>query len=82
MASGVDGVALVYGRWRRRVHGVSVEYDVSVEYGVCYEAVVACAPKEQQIKKNDYLKITARLITHMPSIQQDWANYTCTYRDI
>ena len=47
MASGVDGVALVYGRWRRRVHGVSVEYDVSVEYGGCYEAVVACAPKEQ-----------------------------------
>ena len=47
MARGVDGVALVYGRWRRRVHGVSVEYDVSVEYGVCYEAVVACAPKEQ-----------------------------------
>ena len=53
MARGVDSVALVYGRWRRRVHGVSVEYDVSVEYGgsveydVCYEAVVACAPKEQ-----------------------------------
>ena len=38
--------------------GVSVEYDVSVEYGVsmeyggCHEAVVAGAPKEQQIKKN------------------------------
>ena len=27
-------------------------------------------------RKNDYLKITARLITHIPSIQQDWANYT------
>ena len=76
MASGVDGVALVYGRWRRRVH------EVSVEYGVCYEAVVACAPKEQQIKKNDHLKIAARLITYIPSIQQDGTNYTCTYRDI
>ena len=58
------------------MHGVSVEYDVSVEYGGCYEAVVACAPKEQQIKKNDYLKIAARLITYNPSIQQDGANYT------
>ena len=29
------------------MHGVSVEYDVSVEYGGCYEAVVAGAPKEQ-----------------------------------
>ena len=34
-------------------YGASVEYDVSLEYGgsveydVCYEAVVACAPKEQ-----------------------------------
>ena len=68
MARGVEGVALVSWRWRHRMHGVSVEYDVSVEYGGCYEAVVACAPKEQ----TDYLKIAARLITHIPSIQQDW----------
>ena len=53
MASAVDSVALVWGRWRRRVLGVSVEYDVSMEYGVsveyggCHEAVVAGAPKEQ-----------------------------------
>ena len=45
MARGVDSVALVYGRWRRRVHGVSVEYVVSVEYGGCYEAVVALCTK-------------------------------------
>ena len=28
-------------------YDVSVEYGGSVEYDVCYEAVVACAPKEQ-----------------------------------
>ena len=47
MASAVDGVALLQGRWRRRVLGVSVEYDVSVENDVFHEAVVAGAPKEQ-----------------------------------
>ena len=47
------------------MHGVSVEYDVSVEYGGCYKVVVAGAPKEQQLKKNAYLKIAARLITHI-----------------
>ena len=58
MASAVDGVALLQGRWRRRVLGVSVEYDVSLEYGeslaydVSLEAVVVGAPKEQKIKKN------------------------------
>ena len=33
-------------------YGGSVEYYVSVEYGVCYEAVVAGAPKERYKKKN------------------------------
>ena len=59
MASAVDRGALVKGRWRRRVLGVSLEYDVSVEYDVsmeydgsveydgCGDAVVAGAPKEQ-----------------------------------
>ena len=41
-------------------YDVSVEYAVSVEYGGCGDAVVAGAPKEQQIKKKRYLKITAR----------------------
>ena len=31
---------------------MSVEYDVSVEYGVSLEDVVVVAPKEQKIKKN------------------------------
>jgi len=31
---------------------MSVEYDVSVEYGVSLEAVVVGAPKERKIKKN------------------------------
>ena len=46
-------VPLVVLRWRRGggvvaswVYDVSVEYGGSVEYGVCYEAVVAGAPKE------------------------------------
>ena len=33
-------------------YDVSAEYDVCAEYGGCHEAVVAGAPKEQQIKKN------------------------------
>ena len=31
---------------------MNLEYDVSVEYDGCGDAVVAGAPKEQEIKKN------------------------------
>ena len=33
-------------------------------------------------KEKRYLKITARIITYIPSIQQVGTNYTWTYRDI
>ena len=61
---------------------MSLEYDVSVEYGGCHEAVVAGAPKEQEIKKTLPKDHSPMNHTYNPSIQQVGTNYTCTYRDI
>ena len=70
-------------------YGGSVEYDGSVEYGgseeydgsVEYDVVVVCT-KITKDKEKRYLKISTRVITYRPTIQQVGANYTWTYRNI
>ena len=64
-------------------YGVSVEYDASVEYGGCYEGR-CCLCTKRTTDKEKRLSEDRSPVNHTynPSIQQDGTNYTCTYRDI
>ena len=57
------------GGWRSECRDGGVVWWSSVVEGCLVQ-------NNQSEKKNDYLNIAARLITRIPSIQQDWANYT------